>query len=228
MSPRSAHLRIFLAICRRTRCSSAPIERPLHARSRATSILASVRESKLSAIMTVFFIELQQSLQAQGLAGLPRFAKNRPCKSAAFRRIPACFIASFRSGPGGIVRASSRAASASASRSSLGRRSLFCRGMDPKIRQLVPVCLSGARLWNPSGSEMAIATGTLSAPSRQRPLNRRRRETLAFRGRYWRGAKEGKSNDQISCRYRHLGSICRRACHGPTTYSSGTGDAPEG
>src|SRR5438876_8679419 len=64
MSPRSAHLRIFLAICRRTRCSSAPIERPLHARSRATSILASVRESKLSAIMTGFFIELQQSLQA--------------------------------------------------------------------------------------------------------------------------------------------------------------------
>ena len=64
MSPRSAHLRIFLAICRRTRCCSAPIERPLHARSRATSILASVRESKLSAIMTGFFIELQQSLQA--------------------------------------------------------------------------------------------------------------------------------------------------------------------
>src|SRR6478609_5568561 len=57
VSPRSAHLRIFLAICRRTRCSSARIESPLHARSRATSILASVRESKLSAIMTVFFIE---------------------------------------------------------------------------------------------------------------------------------------------------------------------------
>jgi len=132
MSPRSAHLRIFLAIRRRTRCSSAPIERPLHARSRATSILASVRESKLSAIMTVFFIELQQSLQAYGLAGLPRFAKNMPCKSAALRRMPACFIASFRSGPGGIVRACSRAASASASSSSLGRRFSFGRGIEPK------------------------------------------------------------------------------------------------
>src|SRR6266850_5327154 len=64
MSPRSAHLRIFLAIRRRTRCSSAPMESPLQARSRATSILASVRESKFSAIMTVLFIELQQSLQA--------------------------------------------------------------------------------------------------------------------------------------------------------------------
>ena len=64
MSPRSAHLRIFLAIRRRTLCSSAPIETPLHALSRATSILASVRESKLSAIMTVFFIELKQRLQA--------------------------------------------------------------------------------------------------------------------------------------------------------------------
>src|ERR1700674_4401582 len=31
--------------------------------------------------------------------GLPRLAKNMPCKSAAFCRMPAFFIASFRSGP---------------------------------------------------------------------------------------------------------------------------------
>jgi hypothetical protein len=40
-----------------------PIERLLHARSRATSILASVGESKLSAIMIVSFIEPQQAWQ---------------------------------------------------------------------------------------------------------------------------------------------------------------------
>jgi hypothetical protein len=111
MSPRSAHLRIFLAIRRRTRCSSAPIERPLHARSRATSILASVRESKLSAIMTVFFIEVQQSLQARvwqvfhasqkicpaaprhcaecPLASLPHFARGQAASCAPVPAPPA-------------------------------------------------------------------------------------------------------------------------------------------
>jgi hypothetical protein len=49
------------------------------------------------------------------------------CNSAALRRIPVCFIASFRFGPGGIVRACSRAARASAASSSLGRRFLFGR-----------------------------------------------------------------------------------------------------
>jgi len=49
------------------------------------------------------------------------------CNSAALRRIPACFIAPFRFGPGGIVRACSRAVRASAASSSLGRRFLFGR-----------------------------------------------------------------------------------------------------
>jgi hypothetical protein len=49
-----------------------------------------------------------------GLAGLSHFAKSMPCNSAALRRMSACFIASFRSGPGGIERARSGAASASA------------------------------------------------------------------------------------------------------------------
>ena len=110
------------------------------------------------------------------MAGLPRFAKNMPCNSAALRRMPACFIATFRSGPGGIVRARSSAASASASRSSFGRGFLFGRGMEPKIRQIIPACLFGARLWNQSGNETAIATGTLPALSRRRPLNRRPRK----------------------------------------------------
>src|SRR6266436_9891709 len=45
-----------------------------------------------------------------------------PCESAAFRRMPAFFIAAVRSGPCGIARASSSgAACASASKSSSGR-----------------------------------------------------------------------------------------------------------
>src|SRR3984957_17989897 len=51
LSPRSAHSRILLAMWRRAQCSSAPAGRVLQARSRATSILARVRELKLSAIM---------------------------------------------------------------------------------------------------------------------------------------------------------------------------------
>jgi hypothetical protein len=42
-------------------------------------------------------------------------------------------------------------------------------GHGAKIRQLIPACLFAARLWNQSGNETAIATGTLSAQSRQRP-----------------------------------------------------------
>ena len=48
-----------------------------------------------------------------------------PCKSRALRRMPAFFMASVRSGPGGSVRARSSAATASASKSSLGRGSLL-------------------------------------------------------------------------------------------------------
>jgi hypothetical protein len=67
--------------------------------------------------------------------------------------------------------------------------------------------------------------GTLR--SRQRPPEPPTAETLAFRKHYRRGAKEGMSNDPTSGRYRHFGGICRRACHGATTYSSGTADAQE-
>ena len=54
------------------------------------------------------------------LGGLPRFAKAIPLASAAFRIRPAFFKASTLSGPGGIDRAASNAASASASRSRSG------------------------------------------------------------------------------------------------------------
>ena len=97
-----------------------------------------------------------------------------PCNSAALRRMPACFIATFRSGPGGIVRACSSAASASASRSSFGRGFLFGRGMEPKIRRIIPACLFGARLWNQSGDETAIAMEHYDRGSG--PLSRRRRK----------------------------------------------------
>jgi hypothetical protein len=49
--------------------------------------------------------------------------------SAAFRKMPARFIAWVRSGPGAIARAFSRAASASASKSNLGFGSLIGRAM---------------------------------------------------------------------------------------------------
>jgi hypothetical protein len=49
--------------------------------------------------------------------------------SAAFLKIPARFIASVRSGPGGNARANSRAVSASASRSSFGCGFLILRAM---------------------------------------------------------------------------------------------------
>ena len=55
------------------------------------------------------------------------------------------------------MRACSSAASASASRSSFGRGFLFDRGMEPKIRQIIQACLFGARLWNQSRNETAIA-----------------------------------------------------------------------
>jgi len=46
--------------------------------------------------------------------------------------------------------------------------------MDLKIRQLVPACLFGARLWNPSGSEMAIrnwnAIGAIETASPEPPM----------------------------------------------------------
>jgi len=66
-----------------------------------------------------------------GLSGL---AKSKPLRSAAFLKMPARFIASVRSGPGGSARACSRAESASVSRSSLGRGSLIFRAMVAIIR----------------------------------------------------------------------------------------------
>jgi hypothetical protein len=98
--------------------------------------------------------------------------------------------------------------------------------MEPKIRQIIQACLFGARLWNQSRNETAIAMEhyrRIEAAAAEPPTA----ETLAFRKRYRRGAKEGMSNDQTSCRYRRFGSIYRRACHGATTNGSGTGDAQE-
>jgi len=43
------------------------------------------------------------AISRQLFAGLPRLAKNDPCKSAAFLRMPARFIASVRSGAGFIM-----------------------------------------------------------------------------------------------------------------------------
>jgi hypothetical protein len=57
--------------------------------------------------------------------GLPSFVKNMPRKAAAFRSMPAFFIASRRSGPGGASRASSSAANARACKSWSGGSS-FC------------------------------------------------------------------------------------------------------
>ena len=57
--------------------------------------------------------------------GLPRFAKNNPCKSAAFLRMPARFIASVRSTPGFMLRACSSAITASTSRLTLGGGTFF-------------------------------------------------------------------------------------------------------
>jgi hypothetical protein len=49
--------------------------------------------------------------------GLPRLACEIPCASAAVRKRPALFMASDFAAPAGIVRAASKASSASASRS---------------------------------------------------------------------------------------------------------------
>ncbi len=65
----------------------------------------------------------------QAFGGLPRLAKSKPVRSAAFLRIPARFIASVRSGPGSTARASSSAVSASVSRSSSGCGFLIFRAM---------------------------------------------------------------------------------------------------
>jgi hypothetical protein len=75
-----------------------------------------------------------------------------PCESAAFRRMPAFFIAAARSGPCEIARASSSAACASASKSSTGR---LCVAMAKKLRRSKSRCLSGSRL---SGSEGGFST----------------------------------------------------------------------
>ena len=60
-------------------------------------------------------------LGLQAFGGLPRLAEISPCESAAFRRMPAFFMASVRSGPAGMRRACSRATNASASKSNLDR-----------------------------------------------------------------------------------------------------------
>src|SRR3954452_8733879 len=54
-SPLSARSTILLAICRRVSCCSLPLARILQARSRATSMLARVLVSKLSAIVIAVF-----------------------------------------------------------------------------------------------------------------------------------------------------------------------------
>jgi hypothetical protein len=118
--------------------------------------LASVHESKLYAILIVFFSSVAASLQARDLAGLPRLEKD-------------C--------------------------------SVFDAGT------------SAGRRFESSG-----------------PLDQSITGNLGFPVRYRRGANlEGrKSNDQISCRYRHLGRICRRASAGATAYGAGTDDARKG
>src|ERR1700730_18010951 len=60
-------------------------------------------------------------LGLQAFGGLPRLAEISPCESAAFRRMPAFFMASVRSGPAAMRRAGSRATNASASKSNLDR-----------------------------------------------------------------------------------------------------------
>jgi hypothetical protein len=75
-----------------------------------------------------------------------------PIESAAFRRMPAFFIAAARSGPCEIARASSSAACASASKSSTGR---LCVAMMKKLGRNKSRCLSGSRL---SGSEGGFST----------------------------------------------------------------------
>lgn len=54
-SPLSAVWMILLAMCRRARCFSLPVDRTAQARSSAVSILARVRRSKLSEIMSARF-----------------------------------------------------------------------------------------------------------------------------------------------------------------------------
>jgi hypothetical protein len=80
----------------------------------------------------------------QVFGGLPRLAKSMPLRSAAFLKMPARFIASVRSGPGGNARASSRALSASASRSSFDRGYLMCRAMAEMLSALVVIWMRGA------------------------------------------------------------------------------------
>jgi hypothetical protein len=72
--------------------------------------------------------------QAQFFGGLPRFGKSNPCMSTALRKMPARFIASVRSGPGGSARATSSAAKASTSRSNRGFGSLIGRAMIAALR----------------------------------------------------------------------------------------------
>jgi hypothetical protein len=92
-------------------------------------------------------------LGLQAFVGLPRFAKVMPCKSTVFRNAPACFMASVRSGPGGIARALLSAADASASKSNLVRWSFLSEDMEPNsparhgtpIKQSTLGCLFGIR-----------------------------------------------------------------------------------
>src|ERR1700730_4894055 len=109
----------------------------------------SVCETRQRAIVVYGVAARRLGLQAFG--GLPRLAEISPCESAAFRRMPAFFMASVRSGPAGMRRAGSRATNASASKSNLDRGFFLSwdieilRHVGSIVTSLVPQCRFGAR-----------------------------------------------------------------------------------
>ena len=108
---------------------------------------------------------------AHVFAGLPRFAKN-PCKSAAFRGMPAFFVASVRSGP-----AVSCAPLPEPPTLWLPSRA-WAKGLSlPERRKpeiTVPICLFGAGHWNQDDST-ASASAFPSPGTAHRPRRRKYR-----------------------------------------------------
>src|SRR2546421_3896836 len=89
--------------------------------------------------------------------GRPRFAKHTPRKSAAFRRMPAVFIASLRSGPRGIPRAF-RGPLRLPPPSRVGAARLSLTECYPRLR------LSGERLFRPRDTAI-VTTACWPVPS---------------------------------------------------------------
>jgi len=193
---------------------------PCTARSRATSILASVPGIEAIRNHDCFpSSRCSKASRLRVLAGLSTLSqKICPATSAALRQNgPACLhLPHFARGQAASCAPVPAPPALSASRSSFGRGFFVRSGHGAEnTSDNFRLVLFGARLWNQSRNETAIAmehyrryrgSGRLKPPTA---------ETLAFRKAFIGGAQR-KECPMIRhlCRYRRFGSIYRRACHG--------------